>query len=52
MRQVILTGGTDFIGSHLAERLLDKGFKVILVKRSFSNLWRINHIDSENLFFI
>lgn len=47
---ILLTGGTGFVGSHLLEKLLDLNKNVILLKRSFSNTWRINEfIDNENL---
>lgn len=47
---ILLTGGTGFIGSHLLEKLLDLNKKVILLKRTFSDTWRINEfIDNENL---
>ena len=49
-KYVILTGGTGFIGSHVLEKLLKLNKKVILLKRSFSDLWRINEfIRNENL---
>lgn len=59
-KYILLTGGTGFVGSHLLEKLLDLNRKVILLKRSFSNTWRINeimandnlilkNIDEENL---
>ena len=38
---VLVTGGTGFIGSHVIENLLDNGYRVILLKRSFSKTWRI-----------
>lgn len=41
-KYILLTGGTGFIGSHLLERLLNEGNNVILLKRSFSDTWRIN----------
>jgi len=31
MRRVLITGGAGFIGSHLAERLLDEGLEVVAV---------------------
>lgn len=47
---ILLTGGTGFVGSHLLEKLLNLNKKVILLKRSFSNTWRINEfIENENL---
>ena len=49
-KYIILTGGTGFIGSHILERLLKLNKKVILLKRSFSDTWRINEfIGNENL---
>lgn len=49
-RYILLTGGTGFIGSNLLEELLNLNKKVILLKRSFSNTWRINEfIGNENL---
>ena len=44
---ILLTGGTGFIGSHLAERLLEEGNNLIILKRSFSDTWRIDHLIKE-----
>lgn len=47
---ILLTGGTGFIGSHLLEKLLNLNKKIILLKRSFSDPWRINKfMENENL---
>lgn len=49
-KYILLTGGTGFIGSHLLEKLLEKKYKIIILKRSFSQIWRINHLlDDINL---
>lgn len=49
-KYILLTGGTGFVGSHLLEKLLNLNKKVILLKRSFSNTWRINEfLDDKNL---
>ena len=49
-KYILLTGGTGFIGSHLLEELLNLNKKVILLKRSFSNTWRLNEfIVNKNL---
>jgi len=41
---ILLTGATGFLGSHILKNLLDNNFNVIILKRSFSNTWRINDI--------
>lgn len=46
---ILLTGGTGFIGSQLAENLLNHDKNIILLKRSYSDIWRIeNFINSQN----
>ena len=63
MRQTLmLTGGTGYLGSHLLEKILDHGFRVILLKRSHSKTERlksllgkvvsvdIDHQDMESVF--
>ena len=45
--RVLLTGATGFLGSHLLEALLNKGHEVVILKRSSSNIYRIqDKIDS------
>lgn len=41
---VLLTGATGFLGSHLLEALLKQSYQVVVLKRSTSNLWRIEHL--------
>jgi len=46
----MLTGATGFLGSHLLKKLLDVGHKVSIIKRSFSNDYRIKGIlNNKNL---
>jgi len=41
---ILLTGATGFLGSHLLEALLSDNYEVIILKRSFSDTWRIKHL--------
>lgn len=41
---ILLTGATGFLGSHLLEALLENGHKVVVLKRSTSNIWRIKKL--------
>lgn len=41
---ILLTGATGFLGSHVLEGLIEKGFRVVILKRSFSDTWRICHL--------
>ena len=42
--KLILTGGTGFLGSNLLKLLLINNFKVVVLKRSFSSLDRIDSV--------
>lgn len=44
---ILLTGATGFLGSHLLEGLLENNYEVIILKRSFSNCWRIEEFLSQ-----
>lgn len=48
---ILITGATGFLGSHLTKRLVKEGYKVIILKRSFSNTWRITDILSKITIF-
>lgn len=41
IKNILVTGGTGFIGSHVIEALLSENFNVILLKRYSSDIWRI-----------
>lgn len=43
-KNLLITGATGFIGSHLIEELLKNNYEVTLLKRSFSDNWRIENI--------
>lgn len=56
MKTILLTGVAGFLGSHIAEELVKKGFRVIGLKKNGSDIWRchdfkdkIQWIDSEDL---
>ena len=42
-----MTGVTGFFGSHLLSALIKKGYDIIILKRSFSNTWRIQNVISQ-----
>jgi nucleoside-diphosphate-sugar epimerase len=46
-----LTGGTGFLGSHLAKRLVYEGFDVIIIKRSTSKLSPLESIINQVRFY-
>ncbi len=50
-KTVLLTGATGFIGSHLLEELINQNYEVIILKRSFSNTWRIDHLLDNITFY-
>jgi len=41
---ILLTGATGFLGSHLLEALLKNNYQVVILKRTTSDTWRINHL--------
>jgi nucleoside-diphosphate-sugar epimerase len=44
VKTILLTGATGFLGSHLLEVLLKANYRVVILKRSTSNCWRINNL--------
>ncbi|MFA6332004.1 MAG: NAD-dependent epimerase/dehydratase family protein [Methanoregula sp.] len=47
IKTILLTGATGFLGSHLLEALIQHDYRVVILKRSFSNTWRIDHLIQE-----
>lgn len=43
-KTVLLTGATGFLGSHLLDALIAKRFNVVILKRTTSDPWRIEHL--------
>ncbi len=43
IKNVLVTGGTGFIGSHVVEALIYNEFNIILLKRTSSDVWRIKN---------
>lgn len=41
---ILLTGATGFLGSHLLESFVSNQYQVVILKRSSSELWRIEHL--------
>lgn len=53
MKTVLVTGGAGFIGSHLCERLLADGYRVICMDNlSTGTIDNIDHLRDENFRFI
>ena len=46
VKTILISGATGFLGSHLADVLVSKGYSVVILKRSTSDLWRIDHLMS------
>ncbi len=44
LQTILLTGATGFLGSYLLEALVLRGHKVVILKRSTSNTWRIENL--------
>jgi nucleoside-diphosphate-sugar epimerase len=45
-RVILITGGTGFIGAHLAARMLEDGYSVHLIVRSDSNLQQVRGLTN------
>jgi CDP-paratose synthetase len=45
-KTILVTGGTGYLGSHVVRRLIYEGAKVIVLKRSFSNLQKIKDLSN------
>jgi len=45
---VLLSGGSGFIGSHIAEILSSNHYKVLILIRNQTDLWRLNEIRNKN----
>ena len=43
---ILLTGATGFLGSHLLKALVSKGYKVVALKRTTSNIWRLKGFEN------
>ena len=44
--RVLLTGATGFLGSHLLKTLVSKGYEVIVLKRTTSDMWRLKGFEN------
>jgi dTDP-4-dehydrorhamnose reductase len=51
MKIILLTGGTGYLGSKILKQLVDNGYNIILLKRSFSNPVRIKEYINKVIFY-
>jgi nucleoside-diphosphate-sugar epimerase len=51
IKNILLTGGTGFLGSHLLKKLLQDNYDVIVLKRSSSSVWRIKDYALQVTFY-
>lgn len=48
MKKVLVTGGTGFLGSNIAESLIEQGYNVRILRRKNSTLSNIRMLDAEH----
>lgn len=51
VHNVLITGGTGFLGSHLVELLSDNNYRLTLIKRSFSDTSRLDKISKDIFYY-
>lgn len=49
--KILITGSTGFLGSHLTKALVNEGHEVLIIKRSYSDTWRIADVLSKVVVF-
>ena len=42
IKKILVTGAAGFLGSHATEELVKNGYKVVVLKRSSTDMWRLN----------
>ncbi len=47
IKKILVTGAAGFLGSHVTEELVKNGYKVIVLKRSSTDMWRLTHLMQE-----
>lgn len=50
-KTILVTGATGFLGSKVVKRLLSDGYKVVVLKRTTSNIESLSDIAAELIFF-
>ncbi|MBT3261543.1 NAD(P)-dependent oxidoreductase [bacterium] len=50
-KNILLTGATGFLGSNLLKALLQNEYNVIILKRSFSNIFRIESLIKKVVYY-
>ena len=53
MKKILITGGAGFIGSHIVDSLLKKGYDVVIYENfSSGTMDNLKHLNSNNLSII
>lgn len=50
-KTILMSGATGFLGSNILKTLLNRNYKIIILKRPFSDVWRIKDIIKEVKYF-
>jgi len=51
LKNILISGATGFIGSHVVDKLIAENFKVIAIKRSISSTERLKEVSKKVTFF-
>jgi len=50
-KTILITGATGFLGSHILKKLIATDYNIVILKRSFSNIFRIHELMEHIKFY-